>query len=53
MLRSPKKAVVKPRPKLVRRYKLVFRRYRFDPRTSKIMDAHDYGHKAWPMTVKA
>lgn len=28
---------------------LVFRRYRRDPRTGRILDAWAYGLKAWPM----
>lgn len=29
----------------------IFRRYRTDPRTGIIYDAHDYGLKAWKMWV--
>lgn len=31
---------------------VTFRRYRRDPRTGRILDAHDYGYKAWPMRFK-
>ncbi len=28
---------------------LIFRRYRWCPRAGRMLDAHDYGHKAWPI----
>jgi len=31
--------------------RLIFRRYRRDPRTGRVLDARDYGLKAWPMWV--
>ncbi len=50
---SPKKPIAaKLPPKTARQGNLVFRRYRVDPRTGKIMDAHAYGHKAWPIRIK-
>lgn len=30
---------------------LVFRRYRKDPRSGKILDAYKYGFKAWPICL--
>ncbi len=36
-------------PKFVCNGTLVFRRYRKDKRTGKILDARKYGFKAWPM----
>lgn len=32
-------------------YRLIFRRYRTD-KNGKIIDAHKYGLRAWPMWVK-
>ena len=32
-------------------HKLVFRRYRRDPKTNEILDARNYGCKAWPIIV--
>ena len=29
-----------------------FRRYRRCPKTGIVLDAHDYGYKAWPMKFK-
>lgn len=29
-----------------------FCRYRRDPRTGKIYDAHDYGYVAWPIPIR-
>ncbi len=31
--------------------KLIFRRYRLDPKTGKRMDARKYGVKAWPICL--
>ena len=31
---------------------VIFRRYRKDPRTGKVLDAHRYGIKAWPIRVR-
>lgn len=31
---------------------VVFVRFRTDPRTGKVMDAHDYGYKAWPIRIR-
>lgn len=31
--------------------KVIFRRYRRDPRTGKVLDARHYGLKAWPIEV--
>ena len=31
--------------------RLIFRRFRTDPRTNKVLDAHTYGLKAWPIYV--
>lgn len=33
-------------------YELIFRRYKTDPRSGKVLDAHWYGLRAWPMWVK-
>lgn len=33
-------------------YTLVFRRWRRDPRTGAWMDAHRFGHRAWPIWVR-
>ncbi len=30
----------------------IFRATRRDPKTGRILRAADYGHKAWPITVK-
>jgi hypothetical protein len=32
-------------------YRLVFARFRKDPRTGQVLDAHVYGYKAWPLIV--
>jgi hypothetical protein len=32
-------------------YTLIFRRYRTDA-NGKVLDAHDYGYRAWPIRVK-
>lgn len=32
--------------------KVIFRRYRKDPRTGKVLDARDYGYKAWRIELK-
>ena len=53
MKTSKKPDAVKPQPKIVQRRKVIFRRYRLDPRTGIIMDAHAYGYKAWPIVTKA
>jgi hypothetical protein len=31
---------------------LIFRRFRTDPRTGKVLDAHWFGLRAWPIWVK-
>ncbi len=31
--------------------KLIFRRYRKDPKSNKLLDARLYGCKAWPILV--
>lgn len=30
---------------------IIYRRYRRCPHTGKILDAHDYGHVAWPIPI--
>jgi hypothetical protein len=30
---------------------VIFRRFRKVPGTNKVLDAHDYGLKAWPMRI--
>lgn len=37
------------KPKLVCDGTLIFRRFRRDKHTGKVLDAHLYGLKAWPM----
>lgn len=32
-------------------YKLIFRRYRKDPRTGRVLNAAHYGLKAWPILI--
>jgi hypothetical protein len=32
-------------------YKLIFRRYKQDPRNGRKLDAKQYGHKAWPILI--
>jgi len=31
--------------------KLIFRRYRKNPKTGKVLDARNYGFKAWPICL--
>jgi hypothetical protein len=31
--------------------KLIFRRYRKDPKSNQLLDARQYGCKAWPILV--
>ncbi|WP_165385587.1 hypothetical protein [Pseudoalteromonas phenolica] len=33
--------------------KLIFRRYRKDPKSNQMLDARRYGCKAWPILVPA
>lgn len=32
-------------------YVLIFRRFRRDPHTGRMLDARQYGRRAWPMWV--
>jgi hypothetical protein len=49
--KSPKGAgKPKGKPASKRPRVLIFRRYR-TTKSGKVLDAHDYGHDAWPMWV--
>jgi hypothetical protein len=33
------------------RRSVIYLRYRRDPRTGRVLDAREYGHKAWPIRI--
>jgi hypothetical protein len=36
-----------------KRIGVIFRRFRRDPRTGALLDAHKYGLRAWPIHIRS